>query len=385
MASNNIKVLFWIQPSKCNKHGEAPIYLRITYNSDRKNISTGYSISPERWDNTKGQVRGSKEDATAINGYISHTRTKLMELFNEMVNDGDVSIDGLIDRLIGREVISRTLLELVKFHNQDFQNRIGVDYTFSTFEKYDILRKKLIEFIPAKYGKKDVRLRDLNQQFMGDFDFYLKTVDGNQHNTAVKYLKNLKKVLNVAVINGWIESNPFQHFKASYKEVDRVYLTQHELDVIERKKFQISRLILVKDAFLFQCYTGLAYSDMAKLTRGHVAPGIDGNKWIIIRRTKTNVRASIPLLKQAEELIKKYDDGSHDPDRPLFPFYSIQKFNSFLHEIAELCGISKSLTSHVGRRTFATTIALANGLSTTNWSNLVLLIWTAFINSMAVI
>lgn len=363
MAGNNIRILFWIQPSKCNKKGEAPIYLRFTYGGERRNISTGFSIVPERWDVSKGKVKGAKDDASGINAYISQTRGRVMEFFNSMVKDGDVSLDLLADRLLGGETVSRTLLELVQFHNQDFETRIGVDYTFSTFEKYDILRKKLVEFIPLKYSRKDIRLKDLTAQFMADFDFHLKTVDKNEHNTATKYLKNLKKVLNVAVAHGWIESNPFRHFKATYKDVERVYLTQHELTLIEKKKLQPGRLTLVRDAFLFQCYTGLAYSDMAKLTRGDVAPGIDGNRWIITRRKKTDVRAAIPLLGQAEELIGRYDDGGNDPSRPLFPFYAIQKFNAYLHEIADLCGISKNLTSHVGRRTFATTIALHNGIS----------------------
>ena len=311
----------------------------------------------------KMQVKGIKEDANLVNAYISHTKAKMMELFNQMLKDRDINLDVLIDRFFGRDVNTATLLELVSFHNKDFEARIGTDYTFSTFEKYDILRRKLEVFIPYQYKKKDVRLKDLGHKFMADFDFYLKNHDKNEHNTTTKYLKNLKKILNVGVVNGWIDKNPFENFVATYKDVDRIYLTQKELTLIEEKQFKLERLRIVKDLFLFQCYTGLAYSDMAKLTAGHISPGIDGNKWIITRRQKTDVRAAIPLLPKAEELIGKYDDGSNDPSRPLMPFYAIQKFNSYLHEVADICGINKNLTSHVGRRTFATTIALANGIS----------------------
>ena len=217
---------------------------------------------------------------------------------------------------------------------------------------------------------------------MADFDFYLKNHDKNEHNTAVKYLQNLKKIINVGVINQWIKDNPFKQFKTGYKDVDRIYLTQHELNIIEEKTFRIPRLSFVKDIFLFQCYTGLAYSDMARLTVGHVSPGIDGNKWIIIRRKKTDVRAAIPLLPKAEELIQKYDSGSNDPNKPLFSFYVIQKFNAYLHEIAELCEINKNLTSHVGRRTFATTIALANGISLETISKLLGILLQELLPSM---
>lgn len=91
----------------------------------------------------------------------------------------------------------------INWHNDDFHKRIGIDYTFSTFEKYDILRKKIELFLPHKYGKKDIRLQDVNHVFAADFDFYLKDNDKNQHNTVVKYIINLKKILNMAVTNGW--------------------------------------------------------------------------------------------------------------------------------------------------------------------------------------
>lgn len=371
MAKNNIRILFWIHKSKLNRKGEAPLCLRLTFKSERRNLSTGYFITPSRWDGQKAQLKGIKEDALLVNAYISQTKVRMMELFNQMLKEQDINLDLLIDRFFGRDTHSITLMELVRHHNADFQARIGTDFTFSTFEKYDILRKKLEAFIPYKYQKKDIRLKDLGHKFMADFDFYLKNHDKNEHNTTTKYLKNLKKILNLGVVNGWIAQNPFDNYKASYKDVERVYLSQTELDVLEEKQFRLERLRLVRDMFLFQCYTGLAYSDMAKLTAGNVSPGIDGNKWIITRRKKTDVRAAIPLLPKAEELMNKYDDGTTSPTRPLFPFYAIQKFNAYLHEIAELCGIHKNLTSHVGRRTFATTIALANGMGLETSSKLI--------------
>lgn len=363
MATNNIRILFWIHKSKLNRKEEAPLKLRITCNPHYKNLSTGFYIKPDRWDSNRGMVKGTKEDAVQINSYITHTKTRLMELFNEMLKEQDVNLDVLLERFFGKDTNNMTLLELVAYHNEDFKNRIGIDFTYSTYEKYDILRRKLEAFLGHKYQRKDIRLKDLTHKFMADFDFYLKNHDKNEHNTTTKYLKNLKKIMNVAIVNGWLEENPFNRYKATYKDVDRVYLSQTELDIIESKSFKLQRLRLVRDMFMFQCYTGLAYSDMTRLTSGHISPGIDGNKWIITRRKKTDVRSAIPLLPKAEELIYKYDNGSDNPERPLFPFYAIQKFNAYLHEIAELCGIHKNLTSHVGRRTFATTIALANGIS----------------------
>jgi site-specific recombinase XerD len=141
--------------------------------------------------------------------------------------------------------------------------------------------------------------------------------------------------------------------------VDRVYLSKSELESIEAKTFKLQRLQIAKDAFLFQCYTGLSFCDMAKLTKEDISNGIDNNQWILIRRKKTDTRSAIPLLPQALRILDKYKDNENNK---LLPCTCIQRFNTYLHELAELCGINKNLTSHVGRRTFATTIALANGI-----------------------
>jgi site-specific recombinase XerD len=361
MASNNIKILIWFYKTKLNRNLQAPIYLRVSFSGNRKEFSTGYSIEPNKWDAAKMKVKGKDGEAEAINSYLQQTQSKLVSLYNDMMKEGDVNLDKLVDRFFGRDHTPMTLLELVKYHNEDFKKRIGIDYTFSTYEKYDILRKKLEVFIPLKYGKQDMRIRDLSFQFAADFDFYLKEHDKNKHNTVVKYITNLKKILNMAVTNGWIDKSPFIKFKSTFKDVERIYLTQEELDAIEQKTFKIERLNLVRDMFLFQCYTGLAYSDMSLLTHADVKLGIDGNKWIIINRKKTDVRSAIPLLPKALLFIEKYD-GKRNGDE-LQPCYSIQKFNSYLEEIADLCGIQKNLTSHVGRRTFVTTVALSNGVS----------------------
>jgi len=347
--------------SRTSKTGKSPLYIRITYNNERKNITTGYNIESDRWNKEKGLAKGSQSDAIAINNYIQQTQSKLITLYNDMLQEGDVNLDKLIDRFFGRDYSPMTLMELLRYHNDDFKKRIGIDYSFSTWEKYDILRKKLELFIPMKYGKDDIRLKDLTIQFAADFDFYLKDNDHNKHNTVVKYIINLKKILNLAVTNDWIIKSPFTKFKSSFKDVERIYLTQHELNAIEQKSFKMLRLDLVKDLFLFQCYTGLAYSDMAELTTDDVKPGIDGNKWIIINRKKTDVRSVIPLLPKALLILDKYE--AKRIGNILLPCYVIQKFNSYLQEIADLSGINKNITSHVGRRTFATTVALSNGVS----------------------
>ena len=170
-------------------------------------------------------------------------------------------------------------------------------------------------------------------------------------------------MVNMAITMDWLVKDPFAKYKQHFDKVERFYLTKEELSAIENKKFSIERLQTVKDLFLFSCYTGLAYIDTMNLTAGNIVKGIDGNDWLITSRQKTDTDVRIPLLPQAEELIKKYHNHPKAVNYgTLFPVISNQKMNAYLKEIADLCNINKAITFHIARHTFATTVTLSNGV-----------------------
>lgn len=192
----------------------------------------------------------------------------------------------------------------------------------------------------------------------------MKSHYGNDQNTTCKHLKILKTYLKYAASMELINRSPFIDYKASYKPKEKPYLTIEELQIVESKSFTIKRLQLVKDLFLVQCFTGLSFSDLVNLKGLDIITGIDGNLWIIKNRLKTSIRSTIPLLPKVIDLINKYSpDYKTFYDKEIFPNYSIQSYNSYLREIMDQCGINKPLSSHAGRRTFATTVALSNGIS----------------------
>jgi site-specific recombinase XerD len=179
----------------------------------------------------------------------------------------------------------------------------------------------------------------------------------------MKHIERLCKMVNMAVTMDWLAKDPFAKYRQHFDKVERFYLTKEELSAIENKKFSIERLQTVKDLFLFSCYTGLAYIDTMNLTAGNIIKGIDGNDWLITSRQKTDTDVRVPLLPQAEELIKKYKDHPKAANHgTLFPVISNQKTNAYLKEIADLCNINKAITFHIARHTFATTITLSNGV-----------------------
>lgn len=173
----------------------------------------------------------------------------------------------------------------------------------------------------------------------------------------------LKKIVNSCLAHDWISKNPFANYKSKAKPVERIYLTQDELNAIDQKQFTIERLAQVKDIFLFCCYTGLAYADVKKLKREEIGLGVDGETWIFTKRKKAATSSRIPLLGKAIEILDKYKHHPHcEVEDTLLPVLSDQKMNAYLKEIADVCGITKTLTFHIARHTFATSVTLSNGV-----------------------
>lgn len=155
----------------------------------------------------------------------------------------------------------------------------------------------------------------------------------------------------------------FLGYKLTKREIERHFLTSEELEVIASKDFATPRLKQVRDIFLFCCYTGLAYADVKKLKRNEIATGIDGEKWIFTHRQKTETPTRLPLLPPAMEILERYKDHPQcENSGQLLPVLCNQKMNGYLKEIADVCGVTKKMTTHIARHTFATTVTLCNGV-----------------------
>ena len=169
--------------------------------------------------------------------------------------------------------------------------------------------------------------------------------------------------MRIAFANNWIKKDPFYHWKAVWKPVEREALNEHELRQLIDSKLGGDRLNQVKDIFIFCCFTGLSYSDVKKLSSNHIVFGMNGQKWIKTKRTKTKTKSSIPVLPMAEDILEKYASFCEQSKRALLlPVISNQKMNDYLKEIAGILKINKNLTFHLARHTFATTVTLANGV-----------------------
>lgn len=339
-----------------------PVYLRITVEGKRAEISINRTADPDKWISGAGKIKGTGDEAKKFNAHLDALQSKLYDVHQALIRENKpITAETLKNRFTGAGERQRTIIPIFQKHNDEMQALIPQEYAEGTLERFRITLSHLKEFLLWKYKSTDIELRQINHEFVADFDFYIRSERKCANNTAVKYSKYFQKIIRICLANGWIEKDPFANFKIKLKVVDRAFLSEEELQAIQTKEFDSVRLNQVRDIFIFSCFTGLAYADVLKLSPGHVSTGIDGEKWLFISRTKTDTPSRVPLLQAALEIIEKYRNfPACINQHKLLPVSSNQKMNAYLKEIATLCNIPKELTFHIARHTFATTVTLNN-------------------------
>ncbi|MCO5948020.1 site-specific integrase [Mucilaginibacter flavidus] len=357
---------FTLKKTKILANGTAPIYLRITINGGRVEFTTKRYILPSRWNAQMQKMTGTTEEARIFNTYLKTLEQQIFETHRQMMESKiNISAEAVKNRLLGKSeaVQSRMLVPIFKEHNRRVAALIGKEYAAGTLERYVTSLKHTVEFLKWQYKVLDIDIREIDHEFITSYEFYFRSEKNCCNNTAIKYLKNFKKIIRICLSNGWLDKDPFAAFKPKLNEVIPAYLTKEELESISAKQCTMERINQVRDIFLFSCYTGLAYADVKKLKRSEISIGIDGQQWIFTNRKKTDVASRIPLLPIAMSIINRYDGHPQcENESRLLPVLSNQKMNAYLKEIADLCGISKLLTYHTARHTFATTVTLSNGV-----------------------
>lgn len=369
---NTLSVLFIIKKAKLLKNSEAPICMRITVNKRVTEVMIKRSIPVALWNQKKECSKGKDRVATELNHYINTVRAKVLQIHRELeIDNKPITADIIKDCFYGRDKVQRSLLEVYAEHNEKCRTLIGKEYTESTVTKFDTSINRLKEYIRSCYHRDDIMLAELDGQFIRDFDFWLKTEKHCQNNSALKHLKNLKKVVRIALANDWIKKDPFYGIHFKQEEVNVEFLSREELDILMNKKFTIKRLEQVRDIFVFCCFTALAFVDVQQLSREHLIKDNNGALWIRKARQKTNQMCNIPVLSIPQRILRKYEDNIECIKKGvLLPVISNQRMNAYLKEIADLCGITKRLTTHVARHTAATVVFLANDVSMENVSKI---------------
>ena len=359
MSIQKINYHFALIKSKANSKGLIPIYLRISINSKRINISTTHFIKEVDWVNFENTYTTSKR----INKDLNKLIMRLKNICNELlINEEEITLVELKNRLTWKEdvKVKNSIISSFEIHNNEMKKLIGYKFSHGTYKNYKTTLKYLKEFIPLKYKTDDLPLEKLNFEFLKNYEFFLVNTKNCTNNGVMKQVQRIKKVVHLAVDNEWIEKDNTTRFKLKYNKSDRGYLTESELQKIEDAKLTNS-LANVRDYFLFSCYTGISYVDIKALCYEHIQQDDKENDWIIQNRGKTNIQAMIPLLPKAKTILKKYLTDEKNTGN-IFKVISNQKTNSFLKDIATIAKINKRISFHLARHTFATTITLSKGI-----------------------
>ena len=364
--AQNFTVSFIIRTARMTE-GQAPIYARISIDGKRTEFSVKRFIFPELWNKEAGKVKSKSREATKINAYLDQIRKRLWECYPESLLNNKIITGSYLKNLyfgINEETL-KTTKDLFKYHN--LTERAKLDK--ATFAHYQTTQKYFNEFLRKKKKTEIIPLRTIDYKTLIDFELFLRKKTGLNSaevmhtNTVMKHFCRIRKMLNLAERLEWIQTNPFKNYKIRYERKEREYLNAEQLEKLENKEFSIQRIQLVKDLFVFSCYTGIAYIDIQNLMNDNLVKGIDGQEWLSFQRHKTRSTVKLPLLRTAKKIIKKYNNHPALEGTPwLFPRISNQRTNSYLKEIADLSGIRQNLTFHMARHTFATTVTLSNGV-----------------------
>jgi site-specific recombinase XerD len=359
-----ITLHIYAKTTKVNAAGQLPIYIRLTVDGQRYEFSSKKFIEKAKWSAEMSKAKGQSEEARSINSYLDLMKSKIFDIQMELLHKSEaLTLENFKVRILGTHQKERMLIPIYQNHNDKIKELIGNGYAYGTLERFKISLKHTQEFIMWKYQISDISIEKIDHAFVTEFDFYLRSVKNCSNNTVVKYIRNFRKIIKICLDNDWLDKNPCSRYEGKMKEVERDFLTEEEVKTIYSKKFISNRLELVRDIFIFCCFTGLAYIDVKGLKKDHIGIGIDGEKWIFKNRQKTDTKSKIPVLPIASEIIEKYSNHPKCLNEDcILPILSNQKMNGYLKEIGDLCTIQKDITFHMARHTFATSITLTNGV-----------------------
>jgi site-specific recombinase XerD len=362
---STFSVLFWIY-SKRAKENQTAIYARISINGRKLNISLKRKVDVDLWDPKKQKLMGKSPYAKELNQFLEQERSTLFQCYQDLRMEGAViSAETIKSRYFGDRDHLFSLEDIFEYHNNNMFSKLKRNTTRLYITSQNYIRG----FVQKVYGRKDLYLKELDYSFVVKFENYLRAVKPRhyrknlQHNAVMKHIQRLRKMITLAYHLDWIEKDPFVKFKPHLERSERGFLTPEELEGIELVKLEIPRLKKVRDLFIFSCYTGISFGDLILLTPQNLVIGIDKKFWIITRREKNGNQVKVPLLAKAMNLLEEYRNNEEcQIKNSLLPTITNQKANSYLKEIAAKCGVKKNLTFHLARHTFATTVALSNGV-----------------------
>lgn len=359
--NGNLKVLFYLKKNQAKTNGLCPVMGRISIGRTMVQFSAKLEADVSKWNAKAGRMDGKSHHTLDVNRKIDKINLSINRHYKEILqNNGRVSVEEVKNAFQGIASVQETLLKMFAAHNETFHKRVGIDREETTYKKYCNAYRHLSGFLQKKYHVEDMSFRQLNFAFIEAFDFYLRIGLKMKPNTVLRNILPLRKMVRFAVNKGYIPSDPFSEYKPERGKSVHRYLTMEELKKIMSTNFHTHFRNLTRDMFIFSAFTGMAYSDIKKLTVKELVTTGDGNLWIVTARKKTGTVSRIRLLDVAVRIIEKYEKGR--TGEKVFPMPGYTTVDINLKRIAEICGIEKNVSFHMGRHSFASSVCLSQGV-----------------------
>lgn len=353
---STFKLLFYLKKNEPKKNGNAPIMARITIDGTPKTFGTKLEINADNWDLKFGRVLGKSAEAVRINKKLDNIRGRIDAIYEDMLkNEGFATSQKVKLSFLGVGVMDDAVLKVFNDQNEQFEKLVEKEErSEGTYNKYITVYKHLTKFIRERYHRDDMAFRELNNDFIREFDFYLRFDLQLSHNTIWVYTMPILALADLAIKKGLIGDNPFQDYEISMAETDRGYLLKEDVEKLMLAKVPHPRYEVVKDLFIFSCFTGLAYADIKKLKRSNIQSFFDGHQWIISRRKKSDVSSNVRLMDIPKHIIEKYIDTTRNEF--IFPAPTNATCNKHIAKLIENVEIisEQKVTFHTARHTFGT-------------------------------
>ncbi len=340
-------------------NGQAPIMVRISFRGHRAHLSTRMSVAPQYWDVTHHRVSDRSADAMLLNGALAAICRRIERCYFEQRSDERLTAESIKQSFLRTERQPVGLLACVARHLEQIELHLGLDCSSSTYYRYRSVEKHLRRFVESQYGRSDLPLRHLDERFVVAFHGFLVREVHCHKNTAWVYLSALKHILSRARSRGSEVDDLFSNYKLRNEYVERNYLTLDELRRLIKLDNLVAPLQLVRDGFLFSCFTGLSFIDVKLLRMKHIRY-VGDDVWIETTRTKTGCRVQVRLFELPQTILARHIPV--DAEYPIFALPSNSWSNTRLGQLMQLAGIEKHITFHSARHTFATTLTLAQGM-----------------------
>jgi len=361
MSRSTFRVLFYLKRNAPKKNGMIPVMCRITVNGKVSQFSSKLDVEEKMWNVELGKLTGRSLVAQEGNRMLDKIRLGINKAYQEVCDtDGYVTAEKVRNAYLGMGQNHKTLLAVFKQHNEDYAKQVGKMKSERSYWKYCVVYNHLSEFIKQRYKMSDIALRELTPAFITDFELFLRTEKNHCTNTVWSYMMPFRSIIFTAINNGWLARDPFYAYHITKEETKRGFLTKEEITELINGTFKKKSYELIRDLFIFCCFTGLSWRDMYNLTEENLQTSFDGHLWIKTNRQKTGVESNIRLLDVPRHIIEKYS-GMADGERLLpVPCYPHCRYG--IKAVAKLCGINKNITWHQSRHSYATTICLSNGV-----------------------